>query len=465
MKRCCDAARKLRRRESKQGSTGMSKATDGHDLTRVGPGTIMGELMRQYWIPAALSSELKPDGDPMRLMLLGEPLIAFRDSSGRVGVLDHQCPHRCASLFLGRNEENGIRCVYHGWKFDVEGRCLEMPNVPPPQDFKEKVRAKSYKVQERAGLIWVYMGARAEAPPMPMLEALFVPEQDLSVSMLQRQSNWLQGLEGDIDTSHFGFLHAGHVKAEDFEEGHPARHTVANRAPEYKVADTEWGTMYGAYRPDTNNRMHWRMAHFCLPFWTQTPNADFADHVVAKAWVPMDDTHTMLISIFGGRARGATYSSMKLKKSGTAIPGAEPLDYLPNSTDWFGRWRAVQNLANDWQIDREAQHANRIYSGIRNIVMQDQAVTESMGLIVDHTKEHLAPSDIMIARTRRRLLTVARGLAEDGTVPPGVDDAQIFWKARAGSFYADDKIDWQDAYQEQLKSAVRWPAPGRQAAE
>ncbi|HTA99775.1 MAG TPA: Rieske 2Fe-2S domain-containing protein [Bradyrhizobium sp.] len=443
----------------------MSKATDGHDLTRVGPGTIMGEMMRQYWIPAALSSELKADGDPMRLMLLGEPLIAFRDSSGRVGVLDHQCPHRCASLFLGRNEENGIRCVYHGWKFDVEGRCLEMPNVPPPQDFKEKVRAKSYKVQERAGLIWVYMGARAEAPPMPMLEALFVPEQDLSVSMLQRQSNWLQGLEGDIDTSHFGFLHAGHVKAEDFEEGHPARHTVANRAPEYKVADTEWGTMYGAYRPDTNNRMHWRMAHFCLPFWTQTPNADFADHVVAKAWVPMDDTHTMLISIFGGRARGATYSSMKLKKSGTAIPGAEPLDYLPNSTDWFGRWRAVQNLANDWQIDREAQHANRIYSGIRNIVMQDQAVTESMGLIVDHTKEHLAPSDIMIARTRRRLLTVARDLAEDGTVPPGVDDAGIFWKARAGSFYADDKIDWQDAYQEQLKSAVRWPAPDRQAAE
>ena len=129
----------------------MSKATDGHDLTRVGPGTVMGEMMRQYWIPAAASSELKPDGDPMRLMLLGEPLIAFRDSSGRVGVLDHQCPHRCASLFLGRNEENGIRCVYHGWKFDVDGRCLEMPNVPPPQDFKEKVRAKSYRVREQAG--------------------------------------------------------------------------------------------------------------------------------------------------------------------------------------------------------------------------------------------------------------------------------------------------------------------------
>ena len=153
----------------------MSKATDGYDLTRAGPGTVMGEMMRQYWIPAAASSELKPDGNPMRLMLLGEALIAFRDTSSRVGVLDHQCPHRCASLFLGRNEENGIRCIYHGWKFDVDGRCLEMPNVPPPQDFKEKVRAKSYKVRECAGLVWVYMGSRAEAPPMPMLEVLFVP--------------------------------------------------------------------------------------------------------------------------------------------------------------------------------------------------------------------------------------------------------------------------------------------------
>lgn len=442
----------------------MSKATDGHDLTRVGPGTVMGELMRQYWLPAALSSELRADGDPMRLMLLGEALIAFRDSSGRVGVLDHQCPHRCASLFLGRNEEGGIRCVYHGWKFDVDGRCLEMPNVPPPQDFKEKVRAKSYKVQEVAGLIWVYMGAREQPPALPMHEALFVPAEDLTVTILQREANWLQGLEGDIDTSHFGFLHAGHVKAEDFEEGHPARHTVANRAPEYKVADTEWGTMYGAYRPESDGKMHWRMAHFSLPFWTQTPNADFADHVVAKAWVPMDDTHTMLISIYGGRGKGATYSTSKLK-SGSGIGGAEPLDYLPNSTDWFGRWRAVQNVGNDWQIDREAQRSNRIYTGIRNIVMQDQAVSESMGPIVDHTKEHLAPSDIMISRTRRRLLNTARALADNGIVPPGVDDAEVFWKARAGSFYADANSDWLDAYREQLKGAVRWPAPGQQAAE
>jgi phthalate 4,5-dioxygenase len=211
--------------------------------------------------------------------------------------------------------------------------------------------------------------------------------------------------------------------------------------------------------------MHWRMAHFCFPFWTQTPNADIADHVVAKAWVPMDDTHTMLVSIFGGRARGSTYSSMALKRGGAAIPGAEPLVYLPNSTDWYGRWRAAQNAGNDWQIDRQAQRANLIYSGIRNIVMQDQAVTESMGPIVNHAKEHLAPSDLMIARTRRRLLTAARALAKKRTVPPGVDDPEILWKARSGSFYADETIDWLDAYEEQLRTAMRWPASGRQAAE
>ena len=136
----------------------MTQLQDSIDLTRVGPGTVMGDFMRQYWIPAAKSTELKADGDPVRLMLLGERLIAFRDSSGRVGVMDHRCPHRCASLFLGRNEQDGIRCVYHGWKFDVTGRCVDMPNVPPEQDFKDRVHAKAYPACERNGLIWVYMG-------------------------------------------------------------------------------------------------------------------------------------------------------------------------------------------------------------------------------------------------------------------------------------------------------------------
>ena len=188
---------------------------DSEDLVRVGPGTAMGELMRHYWLPAAMSSELERDGAPMRLMLLGEKLIAFRDSAGRVGVMDHRCPHRCASLFLGRNEEGGIRCVYHGWKFDVDGNCLDMPNVPPHQDFKDKVKAKAYKAAERNGLVWVYMGERAEAPPLPEIEATLLPESEVQITFVQRECNWLQALEGDIDTSHFGFLHVGSVEPSD----------------------------------------------------------------------------------------------------------------------------------------------------------------------------------------------------------------------------------------------------------
>ena len=224
----------------------MTTATEGAQLTQIGPGTVMGDLMRQYWIPAALSSELERDSAPIRLMLLGEKLIAFRDSTGHVGVMDHRCPHRCASLFLGRNEEGGIRCISHGWKYDVAGNCIDMPNVLPHQDFSRKVKAKAYKTVERSGLVWVYMGPRAEAPPLPALEILEIPNDEIGVTLIQRECNYLQALEGDIDTSHFGFLHAGHVDPDDVAEDEPIRHTITSRAPEYHVTDTAWGTQYAA---------------------------------------------------------------------------------------------------------------------------------------------------------------------------------------------------------------------------
>src|SRR5439155_6574513 len=175
----------------------MTTAIEGRELTQIGPGTVMGELMRQYWIPAAQSSELVRDGAPLRLMLLGEHLIAFRDSAGRVGVMDHRCPHRCASLFLGRNEEGGIRCIYHGWKYDVEGNCVDTPNLAAPPDFKNRIKAKAYKAVERNGLLWVYMGSRKAAPSLPEIEATLLPESEVTISFVQRECNWLQALEGD----------------------------------------------------------------------------------------------------------------------------------------------------------------------------------------------------------------------------------------------------------------------------
>ena len=252
----------------------MTTATEGRELTQVGPGTVMGELMRQYWIPAAQSSELERDGAPIRLMLLGEKLIAFRDSAGRVGVMDHRCPHRCASLFLGRNEEGGIRCIYHGWKFDVSGNCVDMASVPPHQDFKHKVKARAYRAVERAGIVWVYMGSSATAPPLPAFEILDVPDDEINITFIQRECNYLQALEGEIDTSHFGFLHAGHVDPDDVPEDDPVHHTVTNRAPEYHIADTAWGTQYAAYRAASPDSTYWRFANFLFPCWIQAPNGE-----------------------------------------------------------------------------------------------------------------------------------------------------------------------------------------------
>ena len=207
------------------------------ELTRVGPGTLMGEMMRQYWVPAAASGELSADSDPIRLVLLGERLIAFRDSDGVVGVMDHRCPHRCASLFLGRNEQGGIRCVYHGWKFSTDGTCVDMPNVAPEDRFA--VKAKAYPAAERNGLIWVYLGSRAEPPPLPQVEANLLSA--VTIQFVQRDCNWLQAMEGDIDTSHFGFLHAGHITQDMLEPDSGLYHTVGNRAPKYHVTDTPWG--------------------------------------------------------------------------------------------------------------------------------------------------------------------------------------------------------------------------------
>jgi phenylpropionate dioxygenase-like ring-hydroxylating dioxygenase large terminal subunit len=412
----------------------------------------MGDFMRQYWIPALASTEIEPDGAPRRLMLLGEKLIAFRDSSGRVGVMDHRCPHRCASLFLGRNENDGLRCIYHGWKFDVDGNCVDMPSVPPHQDFKEKVKAKVYKVTERSGMIWVYMGSRDQPPPFPLIEAAHLAEADLQITLIQRDCNWMQSLEGDVDTSHFGFLHVGSLNPDDVPSGHPLEFTASERAPEYHVKDTPWGTSYGAYRAVEPGRTYWRFANFMFPFWTQIPQGQFPLNVHARAWVPIDDEHTMYIFF---RWRNDMPGSNSPLKSGAALPGSSPVRYAPVSTDWLGRWCVLANAGNDWMVDRVAQKTGGLFSGIESIHIQDQAVTESMGPITNHDLEHLGPGDQMIARTRRRILGAARAFRDAGTIPPGVDNPEVYLSSRSGYFLADESQEWQAAYEQQVKSAER----------
>ena len=436
----------------------MASNKDRDLLAHVGPGTPMGEMLRQYWMPAAKSAEFTADGEPVRLKLLGEELIGFRDSSGRVGVMDHRCPHRCASLFFGRNEEGGIRCVYHGWKFDVDGKCLDMANVPPHQDFKHKVHAKAYKTAERNGLVWVFMGDQANVPALPQIEATMVAESDNHIDVFMRECNWLQALEGDLDTSHIGFLHGGHRSVQDYKAGDVARYGVLRRDPEYSLAETPWGATYGAYRPAGEGKTYWRIGQFMFPFWSITPSAPFGLQVYARAWVPLDDYNTMSFRIVWreGRLRGINNEGMSPEQVlGSGLRA-------PNTTDWLGRYRLAANKDNDYLIDREAQRT-KTYSGIDGISQQDQAVTESMGPLTDWDFEHLAPSDRMITTARRRLLGALKA-HQAGERPPMADTPEVYYQARGGYFEAPEGVDMMTLYEQKVEE-TRATIPYAQAAE
>ena len=426
----------------------MTTAAENKILTETGPGTPMGEFMRQYWIPAAKSSELTADGEPVRILLLSEQLIAFRDTNGKVGIMDHRCPHRCASLFFGRNEDGGIRCVYHGWKFDADGKCTDMANVPPHQDFKHKVHAKAYRTEERNGLVWVFMGDQAKVPPLPNLEAFLLPEDQLELKFIQRECNWLQAEEGEMDTSHIGFLHFGSFDPKQFEKVEHQTFAVANRAPEYASQETDYGFMYGAYREGEPGQHYWRVGQFVFPFWALPPIHPIEVNYLARAYVPMDDTHTMMVYLRYKHARAndtPEQTAARARRVGTSAQ--ERL--LPNTTDWYGRFRLSENKRNDYGIDRAVQK-NGSYSGIDGISLQDQCVTESMGEIVDRTFEHLAPSDIMITRTRRRLVKAAVAFAEKGELPGSYGRVDAFDGVRGGNYQAPEGIDWIEGYRDQI---------------
>jgi phenylpropionate dioxygenase-like ring-hydroxylating dioxygenase large terminal subunit len=415
----------------------------------------MGNLMRQYWVPALLSSELpSADSDPVRVKLLGEQLIAFRDSNGQVGLIQNNCPHRGASLFFGRNEEAGLRCVYHGWKFDAQGNCVDMPNEPAESDFKHKVKATAYPTTQRGGLIWAYMGPRDTPPSLPDLEPNMLADDDIQLVAIQRECNWLQGLEGDIDTSHLGFLHLGAVNPDDTRQGTFAHYTVKHRAPRYQVVDTDYGAMYGAYRPGPEDQLYWRFAQFLFPFYAMIPTGVLGIQVLVRAWVPMDDEHMMFFSM-GSRVSDLQARNVNANRRITVRnrPGE---NLLPNSTDWYGRFRLEANASNDYKIDRDKQRRKEDYTGIPGIHTQDQAITESMGTIYDRGQERLGTSDVMVIRVRRRLMDAARALAERGVTPPGVDNPEVYG-VRSGGAFLPKSADWIQATAELRKAFVAHP--------
>jgi phthalate 4,5-dioxygenase oxygenase subunit len=421
-------------------------AQDNEFVTQVGPGTPMGEMLREYWIPGLLSEEVPdPDSDPRRIMLLGEQLVAFRDTSGRVGVIGNLCPHRGASLFFGRNEENGIRCVYHGWKFDVTGACVDMPNEPAESNFKSRVKAAAYPTRERGGLVWVYMGHRETPPELPDFEAN--PEGG-QVSAVMRDCNWLQALEGDIDTAHFGFLHLGAAKLEDTEPGTMNHYAVKTRSPKYMVVDTDFGAMYTAYRPAEDGEVYWRTGQYLFPFYTHIPTGVMGREIRTRAWVPLDDNHTLYIYM---SPKPHDPSTERRQPGETRYYAGSALQ--PDSTDWFGRYRYVPDGSNDYLIDREAQRSGRSFTGIESVPLQDQAVCESMGPVLNRELEHLGTSDLMVVRVRNLLREAAIAHSDKKVVPPGVEDPHVY-RVRSGGVILPEAVPWPEGIQQFMPAYV-----------
>jgi phenylpropionate dioxygenase-like ring-hydroxylating dioxygenase large terminal subunit len=377
-------------------------------------------------------------------MLLGEQLIAFRDTSGKVGLVQNLCPHRGASLFYGRNEENGIRCVYHGWKFDTEGNCVDMPNEPAESNFKSRIKATAYPTEERKGIVWAYMGPRDTPPAFPGYEALDMPDGTWEVGAAMRSCNWLQAMEGDLDTTHAGFLHSGSVKPEDLTPGTIEYYRVLNRSPRFVSMDTDYGAVYGASRPAGPGELYWRIAQFLFPCGTHIPG-DRSTSVMHRMWVPMDDHHVMFYAIFPMPENPDPDLPGFRRMSGDGrLTPHEP----ENTTDWFGRFRLKGVESNDYLIDREAQRSNASYTGIPGVFGQDQAVTESMGPILDRTIEHVGTTDMMIIRVRHRLMDAAHALVEHKITPPGVDDPEVF-RSRPASTILPEDADWIEATEEE----------------
>jgi phenylpropionate dioxygenase-like ring-hydroxylating dioxygenase large terminal subunit len=405
----------------------------------------MGNLMRQYWLPAIRSDELvELEGSPLRVRLLGEDLIGWRDANGKVGLIANNCPHRGASLFFGRNEESGLRCVYHGWKFDVSGQCIDMPSEPAESDFKTKVAATAYPTRERNGIIWAYLGRRSEPPPLPDFEANMLGADNLAVSIIHRPCNWMQGWEGEMDTVHQAFLHSGATRVEDTIPGTFDYYIASTPAPRFAVIDTQYGTSYGAFRPAAEDTYYWRIAHMLFPFYAMIPAGLMGQQTRFAAYVPMDDEHTLHWEIGKGlMSRDELPFEARGSEAGGPAERSATL-YRPNTTDWYGRFNMHQSMDNDYLIDRQAQRSMKSYTGIPGIRQQDMAVTESMGPIFDRESEHLGTTDALIIRTRRRLIAAARALEEHGVVPPGVDDPELY-RQRSGGVILPRDANWWDA--------------------
>lgn len=404
----------------------MLSKEDNDILTRVGAGTPMGDLIRRFWIPALLASEVKePDGAPKRFRLMGEDLIALRNTDGKVGILEEACPHRRSSLALGVNRDNGVRCLYHGWKFGVDGECLDTPAEPAGSSMAGRVRARAYPVRETAGVIWTYMGPAGQEPVFPDLEFMHHAEGHCVPFKVLEDCNYAQAVEGTIDSAHAGVLHR------ESPWGEPAKYEhEKDLSPKLEVEYTKYGLRYGAVRNLVDEgKLHVRVTEVVLPFFTLIPPDGFGvrkNRRMANAFVPRDDESTWHIQWFFDDTTPIDVE-YRIKEGG---------HYVDEN------FRKLRNIDNWYLQDREMMRTRNM-SGIEGILMQDHAVSETQGRILDRTKEHLGGSDVAVVAWRRQMIRAARGFAKDGTLPTVLGNDVPWSRIRANTVRFPATSHWK----------------------
>ena len=384
------------------------KREDQELICRVEGDAPAGQMMRRYWLPALLSEEVgERDGTPVRVRMVGKNYLAFRDSDGALGLIDAACPHRLASLALGRNEEGGIRCIYHGWKFDVRGACVEMPTEPAGYAFADRMRTGAYTVREAGGIVWAYLGPAELEPPFPAFDWTDLPRSHVAVLKFVQNTNYLQAAEGSIDSAHTRFLHRGTVES---NEEKTRNQLTTDLAPRLEAADTAYGFRYVAIRKpnqDADKRKVVKMTRFVFPTTAVTSRPiERSNPALSQIFVPIDDTHTMHYSIW------QSYTGPVDEQAKRAFY------HLVPGKDVDAQYRPYAKLENWYEQDRDAME-NGSWTGMKSLMIQDAACQETMGAIVDHTQERLGTSDVAIIRLRRRMLeSVKRFLA--GEAPIGL---------------------------------------------
>ena len=432
----------------------MLSQQDNETLVRVGRGTAMGNLFRLYWIPFLPAKDLAADGQPQRVRLLGEDLVAFRGADGKVGLVDHQCPHRGAPMVFARNEDCGLRCVYHGWKFAIDGTVEDMPAEPLRSRLKERVRIKAYPVQERNGMLWAYMGPDDEAtrPPLPNLEWNLAPAENVVVSLRVQECNWLQALEGEIDSAHAPILH-GRI-----DEGGSINQWIAKRdlRPTFECIRSDFGMSIASRRVLDEERLYWRVNQFVMPFYSLVPPQAKYSELSGHAWVPIDDEHTLCIMFSYVPHRPMYERTRKLMVEGhagreTGHASQNAAQDMPMTTPYARYWPKY-NRANSYRFDYASQQT-AYFSGLPGLWVQDAACQSGEQPIFDRTRENLCTSDTGIAMTRRVLLEHAGALRDRGVRPENYGDPDLYM-VRAVSLTLPKAEIWSDVGAPHMKAEL-----------